>query len=50
MLAGLGQLRLDRDDRRQLLASLTSRGEAVIGKTHEVNKAGLPQVFASLVG
>jgi DNA-binding MarR family transcriptional regulator len=38
----------DPDDRRQLLATLTSRGEAVISKALEVNKARLRRVFASL--
>jgi DNA-binding MarR family transcriptional regulator len=38
----------DPDDRRQLLATLTSRGEAVMSKALEVNKARLRRVFASL--
>jgi DNA-binding MarR family transcriptional regulator len=38
----------DPDDRRQLLATLTSRGEAVMSKALEVNKARLRRVFGSL--
>jgi DNA-binding MarR family transcriptional regulator len=45
---GLVSSAVDRDDRRQLLASLTSRGEAVISKAQEINKARLRRVFASL--
>ena len=37
----------DRDDRRQLLATLTSRGEAVIGKAIDVNVTRLRAVFQS---
>ena len=39
---------VDPDDRRQLLATLTSRGETVMSKALEVNKARLRQAFASL--
>ena len=39
---------VDPDDRRQLLATLTPRGEAVMGKGMEVNKARLRQAFASV--
>jgi len=39
---------VDRYDRRKLLATLTSRGEAVVGKGIEVNIARLRAVFASL--
>jgi DNA-binding MarR family transcriptional regulator len=38
---------VDRDDRRQLLATLTPRGEAVMSKALEVNRARLRQTFAS---
>jgi DNA-binding MarR family transcriptional regulator len=37
---------VDRDDRRQLLAALTSRGEAIIVKGIEVNQGRLRAVFA----
>jgi DNA-binding MarR family transcriptional regulator len=39
---------VDPDDRRQLLATLTSKGEAVMSKALEVNGARLRQTFASL--
>ena len=45
---GLVRSSVDRDDRRQLLASLTSRGEAVISKAQEANTTRLRAVFASL--
>ena len=39
---------VDRDDRRKLLATLTSRGEAVISKAHQANVARLRATFATL--
>ena len=45
---GLVSSSVDRDDRRQLLATLTSRGQAIMSKAMEVNKARLRQAFASL--
>ena len=39
---------VDRDDRRKLLATLTSRGEAVISKAHQANIARLRATFATL--
>jgi len=45
---GLVSSSVDRDDRRQLLATLTSRGQAIMSKAMEVNKARLRQAFFSL--
>ncbi len=45
---GLVRSSVDHDDRRQLLASLTSRGEAVISKAQEANTTRLRPVVASL--
>jgi DNA-binding MarR family transcriptional regulator len=45
---GLVKSSIDRDDRRNLLATLTSRGESVIGKAIEANSSRLRVVFASL--
>jgi DNA-binding MarR family transcriptional regulator len=45
---GLVRSSVDSDDRRQLLATLTSRGEAVISKATEANTTRLRAVFASL--
>ena len=45
---GLVKSSADGDDRRQLLANLTSRGEAVISKAQEVNTNRLRPVVASL--
>lgn len=42
---GLVRSSTDRDDRRQLLASLTPKGEAVIGEALDVNSARLRAVF-----
>jgi DNA-binding MarR family transcriptional regulator len=39
---------VDRDDRRQQIARLTAKGEAVIKKAFEVNAARFRRVFASL--
>jgi DNA-binding MarR family transcriptional regulator len=39
---------VDRDDRRQLIARLTSKGDAVIRKAFEANLARFRSVFASL--
>jgi DNA-binding MarR family transcriptional regulator len=39
---------VDRDDRRQLLATLTPRGEAVMKKALEANTTRLRRVFAGL--
>lgn len=39
---------VDRDDRRKLIARLTSRGEGLINKAFEVNLARFRAVFASL--
>lgn len=39
---------VDRDDRRQLLATLTSKGEAVISKAHQANISRMRAVFAPL--
>lgn len=44
---GLVKSAVDRDDRRQLLATLTAKGEAVIGKGFELNLTRLRAVFAS---
>ena len=45
---GLVKSSVDRDDRRNLLATLTSKGEAVVGKAIEANTSRLRTVFASL--
>ncbi|MBV8523471.1 MAG: MarR family transcriptional regulator [Acetobacteraceae bacterium] len=45
---GLIRSCVDRDDRRQLLASLTSRGETVMSKAVEVNTTRLRAAFACL--
>jgi DNA-binding MarR family transcriptional regulator len=45
---GLVRSSVDHDDRRQLLASLTSRGEAVISMAQEANTTRLRPVVASL--
>src|SRR6266851_4109167 len=45
---GLVRSSVDHDDRRQLLASLTSRGEAVIRQAQEVNTTRLRPVVESL--
>ena len=45
---GLVRSSVDRDDRRKLLATLTSRGEAVINKASGANIARLRAVLASL--
>ena len=45
---GLVRSSVNHDDRRQLLASLTSRGEAVISKAQEVNRTRLRPLAASL--
>ena len=45
---GLVRSSVNHDDRRQLLASLTSRGEAVISKAQEANTTRLRPVVASL--
>jgi DNA-binding MarR family transcriptional regulator len=39
---------VDRDDRRQQIARLTPKGEAVIKKAFEINAARFRRVFASL--
>ncbi len=39
---------VDRDDRRKLIARLTSKGEAVINKAFEANLVRFRSVFASL--
>jgi DNA-binding MarR family transcriptional regulator len=45
---GLVKSSASREDRRNLLAALTSRGEAVIGKAIEANAGRLRAAFASL--
>jgi DNA-binding MarR family transcriptional regulator len=45
---GLVRSSVDHDDRRQLIAKLTSRGEAVINKAQEANTTRLRAAFASL--
>ena len=45
---GLVRSVVGRDDRRSLLASLTSKGEAIVGKATEANTARLRAAFASL--
>lgn len=45
---GLVRSSVDPDDRRQLLASLTAKGEAVISKAQETNTARLGTVIAAL--
>jgi DNA-binding MarR family transcriptional regulator len=45
---GLVQSSVSRNDRRNLLATLTSKGEAAVGKSIEANTSRLRAVFASL--
>ena len=45
---GVVRSSVDRDDRRKLLATLTARGEAVMGKALEGNTGRLRTAFASL--
>lgn len=45
---GLVQSAMDRDDRRQLLATLTSKGEAIIDQAIELNAGRIRAVLASL--
>jgi DNA-binding MarR family transcriptional regulator len=45
---GLVTSAVARDDRRNLLASLTPKGEAIVEKTFEANKARLRAAFAGL--
>jgi DNA-binding MarR family transcriptional regulator len=45
---GLVRSAVGRDDRRNLLANLTSKGEAIIGKATEANITRLRAIFASL--
>ncbi len=45
---GLVKSSVGRDDRRNLLATLTSKGEAVIGQAIEANTSRLRTAFASL--
>ena len=45
---GLVKSSVDRDDRRNLIATLTSRGRAVVEKAQEANSASLRAAFTSL--
>jgi DNA-binding MarR family transcriptional regulator len=44
---GLVRSAVDRDDRRNLLARLTSKGDAVVGKATETNRGRLRAAFAT---